>query len=94
MPDIGILHSHALSSLTSDQLLEKVSDFLNTDDWNMSKLVSFLPLNIVHRIMSIHAGRGQSGQDRVIWGLSNNGDFTVKTAYESNFKNNVSSPWK
>ncbi|KAK3193441.1 hypothetical protein Dsin_024751 [Dipteronia sinensis] len=94
VPEIGILQSHALSTLSADQLSEKVSNFMTNEDWDIQKLSSVLPWNIVHRIMNIHAGRRQSGHDKVIWGLSNNGDFSVKSAYDTHYMIDASFSWK
>ncbi|KAK0599781.1 hypothetical protein LWI29_008576 [Acer saccharum] len=49
--------------------------------WNVQHLASMLPENIVEKVCSIQAGRRHSGCDRVIWGWSKCGNFSVKTAF-------------
>ena len=41
-------------------------------------LASVLPWNIVHKVVSIHAGRAHSRHDNSIWGWSKCGNFSVK----------------
>ncbi|KAK2662267.1 hypothetical protein Ddye_000841 [Dipteronia dyeriana] len=94
VPDIGKLLSYAACLLSDIQKAEKVSDYVAHDDWDIQKLSMVLLWHIIHRIVSIHAGRVQSGSDRAIWGLSKNGEFSVKSAYVSLFKNDEIPNWK
>ncbi|KAL5831677.1 hypothetical protein ACOSQ4_017031 [Xanthoceras sorbifolium] len=81
VPDIGILKPHALIHLEERHLLEHVNCFFRDGDWNLSKLETVLPWFIIHKIAGIHAGKTPSGVDRTIWNYTNNGDFSVRTAY-------------
>ncbi|KAK3183154.1 hypothetical protein Dsin_030440 [Dipteronia sinensis] len=94
VPDIGKLLSYATFPLSATQNSEIVSNYMAHDDWDIQMLSSVLPWHIIHRIVSIHAGRSQSGSDRAIWGLSKNGDFSVKSVYMSLFKNDEMPNWK
>ncbi|KAK0586151.1 hypothetical protein LWI29_001876 [Acer saccharum] len=94
VPDFGKLQDHAIIPLSSYHFSEKVSDYLYEEEWNVQKLCVVLPWQIIHRILSTHAGSSHSGEDRVIWGLSNNGQFSVKSAYESIVANEEVSIWK
>ena len=93
VPEFGKLLRFAIPSLSNDQICEKVSDYLLPNSWNMQKLYSALPEHVVHRILSIHAGSMQSVCDRVIWGLTKGGEFTVKSAYEEHFREDDMPPW-
>ncbi|XP_004309882.1 PREDICTED: putative ribonuclease H protein At1g65750-like [Fragaria vesca subsp. vesca] len=53
----------------------------------------FLPEDVKLKILSMHAGGIQSGDDTIIWKLSHNGKFTVKSAYHSLFLNSETEPW-
>jgi hypothetical protein len=61
---------------------ETVADFLIANHWNTVKLQSCLPLEAIQRIINIPIGIDSGIPDRCIWGLSPNGNFSVKTAYE------------
>ena len=61
--------------------------------WDIRQFVLILPWGIIHRISSIHAGRSQSGLDKVIWGWSNNGDFTVRSAFDGLLELDNNSLW-
>ncbi|KAL5754997.1 hypothetical protein ACOSP7_023217 [Xanthoceras sorbifolium] len=56
--------------------------WLRGEEWNNNILCEVLLLDIVLHIISIQAGIYISGEDRHIWGLSKNGEFIVKSAYE------------
>ena len=61
---------------------EFVADFLIGNDWNLVKLRSCLPTEAIQRIINIPIGVDSGLSDRCIWGLTSNGMFSVKTAYE------------
>ena len=50
-------------------------------EWQIQSLAAVLPWDIIHKIACIHAGRTYSGDDRAIWSWSENGEFSVKSAY-------------
>ncbi|KAK3222141.1 hypothetical protein Dsin_009166 [Dipteronia sinensis] len=62
--------------------------------WEWRKLSSILPWHIVHRIFSIHINSTRSTEDTVIWGLSKNGEFSVKSAYDIHFNGMEVDPWR
>ncbi|KAK2661945.1 hypothetical protein Ddye_000519 [Dipteronia dyeriana] len=84
----------AKSTLSNVQINEKVRDYLLYDDWDVQKLVSVLPQQIVSRILSIHAGSIHNGIDKTIWDSAQDGEFTVKKAYEGHFKDDDMPYWK
>ncbi|KAK3221016.1 hypothetical protein Dsin_014986 [Dipteronia sinensis] len=94
VPNLRRLLSYVIIHLSSTQIFEKVYDYISHDDWEIQKLKVVLPWHIIHRIVSIHAGRSQSGTDRAIWGLTNSGEFSVKSEYVSLFRNNVMPHWE
>ncbi|KAK0586219.1 hypothetical protein LWI29_003005 [Acer saccharum] len=66
---------------------------MTNGEWMLAQLAIVLPWNIVHRISSIHAGKTHSGPDKVIWGLSNCGEFFVKSAYLGSIEAERSPLW-
>ncbi|KAK0587703.1 hypothetical protein LWI29_027305 [Acer saccharum] len=96
VPEIGFLREHATVIPSADTLTQTVSHFLCNGNWNIAQLAAVLPWNIVHRVVSIHAGGSYSGPDRCIWGWAKDGEFSVKTAHEGQLE--VESltlwPWK
>ncbi|KAL5775882.1 hypothetical protein ACOSP7_013439 [Xanthoceras sorbifolium] len=69
--------------LGSENLVEKVSWYLEEGEWNMKKLSMALPWDIALKICSIYAERSSNGLDSFIWGLGKDGRFSIKTAYEA-----------
>ncbi|KAK2653379.1 hypothetical protein Ddye_013235 [Dipteronia dyeriana] len=53
-------------------------------EWSVPQLVVVLPWNIVHRIISIDAGKMYSGPGRAIWGL-NNASLTTSVSVQENY---------
>ncbi|KAL5839150.1 hypothetical protein ACOSQ3_011854 [Xanthoceras sorbifolium] len=51
-------------------------------------------MNIVKIIFSIHVSKYSSINDKLIWGHSNNGEFTVKSAYSVIARDDVNHNWK
>ncbi|KAL5854633.1 hypothetical protein ACOSQ4_004435 [Xanthoceras sorbifolium] len=72
----------------------RVCDFLMSGDWNFNLPCEHIPFDIVTHIISIHAGRSDSGKDRRIWGLSKDGNFTVKTAFKLISADHNAGIWK
>ena len=54
VPEFYSLKNQAISPLSTAQLLEKVSDYIYDEEWNIHKLKSVLPWDIVLRIINIH----------------------------------------
>ncbi|XP_021826059.1 uncharacterized protein LOC110766949 [Prunus avium] len=79
----GPLQQHALFDLAEDMLQLNVSDFLDNGTWELNCLRECLPDNIIQIILSTHAGFPGSGVDKNIWRLTPNGDFSVKSAYNT-----------
>lgn len=49
--------------------------------WNMDMLTSCLPDHVIDHIVAVPIGASNDAYDKVIWKLSSNGSFTVKSAY-------------
>ncbi|KAL5746048.1 hypothetical protein ACOSP7_027194 [Xanthoceras sorbifolium] len=81
VPNIGSLQIYALKELDQNQLNRKVSDFINEELWNYNLPRKHLSANIINHITSLHAGKAGSGKDKTIWGLSKDGKFSIKSAY-------------
>ncbi|KAH7557063.1 hypothetical protein JRO89_XS11G0039800 [Xanthoceras sorbifolium] len=93
MDDGCTLLKFATILIEENSLNDKVSDYLDNGCWNIHKLSAVLPWHIVHKIASIHAGFDCSGADKVIWGYSGQGLFSVKSAY-NNLLLDFDSPWQ
>ncbi|KAL5764568.1 hypothetical protein ACOSP7_016922 [Xanthoceras sorbifolium] len=78
VPKVGVLQPYVLKVLDQTQLNRKVCDFIEENDWDFNQLCKDLPLNIVKCIISIHAGQPDSGEDKIIWGHSNDENFSIK----------------
>ncbi|CAL2272822.1 unnamed protein product [Prunus armeniaca] len=90
----GPLQQFALIDLSEDMLQLNVSDFLEDGVWDFNCLMECLPINIVNLILSTHAGYNGSGEDKCIWQLTSNGQFSVKTAYSTFYLDEGSANWK
>ncbi|KAK2653128.1 hypothetical protein Ddye_012984 [Dipteronia dyeriana] len=91
---MGILQHHATISLSENHILEKVNSYFEDGIWNIQKLKSVLPWEMVHKSASIHSERVHSGPDRVIWGASKTGTFSVKSAYGELFHDSSYPDWR
>ncbi|CAN1808124.1 Putative ribonuclease H protein At1g65750 [Linum perenne] len=59
-----------------------VSDFyLANGNWNFQKLESCLPASLVLQVGGMAPPRAGAGADFLVWGLEDNGKFSVKSAY-------------
>ncbi|KAL5763937.1 hypothetical protein ACOSQ2_016531 [Xanthoceras sorbifolium] len=67
LPDLGSLEAHACIQLNEDKLKEKVCCYFDKGSWDIHKLRDVVP---------------EALHDKLIWGLSNGGNFTVKSAYD------------
>ncbi|KAK9912978.1 hypothetical protein M0R45_036807 [Rubus argutus] len=70
-----------------------VSDFLCATDWDLTIIQDFFTEDVKQKILGTHAGGIRSGNDKAIWNLSTNGEFTVKSAYQSLFTNVADHSW-
>ncbi|CAN1756343.1 Putative ribonuclease H protein At1g65750, partial [Linum perenne] len=50
--------------------------------WDIRKLESCLPIDIVLQIGGMTPPRQEAGSDMLIWGLEHNGRFTIRSAYD------------
>ncbi|KAL5858823.1 hypothetical protein ACOSQ4_000119 [Xanthoceras sorbifolium] len=88
--DCGSLANHAAVALNDTLLSEKVKDYVVEAGWNLRKLATVLPWNIIHKITKIHIG---NIPDKIIWGGCSKGNFSVKTAYNLMLDSD-SPPWQ
>ncbi|KAK3230980.1 hypothetical protein Dsin_002861 [Dipteronia sinensis] len=89
----GKLSTFITSSLSNDRMNDQVSEYLLPNGWNLPKLCDVLPCHVVHRILSIHTNSSLGGNDKAIWGLCKDGEFTARSAYERYFKEEELPPW-
>lgn len=63
--------------------------------WDFSNLSFELPDDVLHHFMSVYFPVNPSAYDHIIWGLTSNGLFTVKSSYKSstNTPHNNSFRW-
>ncbi|KAL5856671.1 hypothetical protein ACOSQ3_004129 [Xanthoceras sorbifolium] len=87
--DCGPLANHASVVLNYSLLSEKVKDYVVEASWNLQKLTTILPWNIIHKITKIHIG---DNPDKIIWGGCPRGNFSVRTAYNLGLDSDFS-PW-
>ncbi|KAI4351872.1 hypothetical protein L6164_006178 [Bauhinia variegata] len=62
-------------------LNEKVQDYTMNVDWDWDRLRVFLPAAIIDKVASVAAPEVGEGQDRIFWKGTNDGCFTVDSAY-------------
>ncbi|KAL5840970.1 hypothetical protein ACOSQ4_013578 [Xanthoceras sorbifolium] len=86
----GTLANHAAVALNDTLLSDKVKDYVVEAGWNLRKLETVLPWNIIHKITKIHIG---NILDKIIWGGCSKGNFSVKTAYNLMLDSD-SPPWQ
>ncbi|KAL5832773.1 hypothetical protein ACOSQ3_016447 [Xanthoceras sorbifolium] len=82
LPDLGSLEAHACIQLNEDKLKEKVCCYFDKGNWDIHKLRAVVPEALVQRIICVYANGNVNKHDKLIWGLSNGGNFTVKSAYD------------
>jgi len=68
----------------------KVSDFINSNHWNTSKLHEILPSDLVVHILTIKIFAGN--QDHAVWTPEHTGSFSSKSAWNALRQSNGSSP--
>lgn len=59
----------------------KVANFLKPFGWNDEELGKVFPMDIIQKILPIHAGTETARDDRMIWGHSSTGDFLVSLSF-------------
>ena len=71
-----------LSIYNAQNLDNKVSDFITpSKEWNVPKLMTVVPYDIVQRIFSIRIPRYNEASDELVWFENASGNFSAKTAY-------------
>ena len=81
-PQIDCLSHHALVALSDSELNKTVADFVLDDgNWDWQSLLVVLPRAICDYIAGLAPPRDLDILDSVAWRGSNDGDFSVKSAY-------------
>ncbi|KAK7272789.1 hypothetical protein RIF29_13828 [Crotalaria pallida] len=81
IPKVGVLLDKTLAPLREFELDMRVKDFANSDgSWNVSLLKRCLPTNIVDQISLIMPPQNGTS-DSVAWNCTNDGKFSVCSAY-------------
>ncbi|CAN1816372.1 Putative ribonuclease H protein At1g65750 [Linum perenne] len=81
--DSGVILADSANESDPDfNLLDSVADFTAGDDgWNLTKLNSLLPSDLVEQIIGRSAPKEGLGADTVVWGENHDGRFSIKSAY-------------
>ncbi|CAN1161710.1 Putative ribonuclease H protein At1g65750 [Linum perenne] len=80
--DSGILLIDYALNIREVDVSNSVADFCDVDKvWDLDKLRNVLPENIVLQVYGMSTPREGSGGDSTVWGLENDGRFSVKSAY-------------
>ncbi|KAK0573533.1 hypothetical protein LWI29_009571 [Acer saccharum] len=93
IPNFGPLIGHFLNPLSNEQSRENVADYFQSSEWHINKLSKVLPWCVIQRILSVHVDNEQGVRDKVIWGLSENGEFSVRSAYSIHFEDENEAIW-
>ncbi|KAF7834787.1 putative ribonuclease H protein At1g65750 family [Senna tora] len=98
MHEYGPLKNHLLTEMREDEIHYKAVQYsIASGDWDWAKFIHLLPDEIVKNIAGIQAPNEHAGEDMIFWGLTNDGNFSVKSAYHAiaGFRHeNVGSHWK
>ncbi|KAK3204387.1 hypothetical protein Dsin_018433 [Dipteronia sinensis] len=94
VPNFSPLLVHAILPLSIEQVHENVADYLMSSEWKVHKLIGVLPWGVIQSILSIHVDINHGVPDKAIWGLSKNGDFSVRSAYELHFEKDDVPLWE
>lgn len=78
------LIQHALPNATINRNAV-IRDFWGDDGWNLPLLSAAVPAEIISQILNVPTGFDDCGRDTLIWGATSNGQFSVKSAYNSSF---------
>ena len=75
-----------------------MQSYINSiDEWDMNRLVHHIPPQLLNKIRSVVPPHDDFGPDKFAWALSNDGAFSIKSAYQylvENNTNNVDQVWK
>lgn len=95
---MGILKERALRPISAEEEQLTVNYFFKDYGWNFWELEQVLPREVIDKIVPIHAGKRIATDDSIIWGVENNGRFTVKSAFElccqGENNQNLNADWK
>ncbi|CAN0880875.1 Putative ribonuclease H protein At1g65750 [Linum grandiflorum] len=82
--DAGIkLLDHATVGVELVNINETVADYVAGDGgWNLGKLRSVLPSEVIGHIVGMSPPRHDLGEDIWVWGGEHTGKFSIKSAYE------------
>ncbi|KAK7256404.1 hypothetical protein RIF29_29849 [Crotalaria pallida] len=84
IPKLGILSQYSLLPLTDYDLCKKVQEFiLGNGAWNILLLKNILPPSILDHIHATIPPSYNGETDSVAWAHSNDGNFSIKTAYDT-----------
>ncbi|XVF12875.1 hypothetical protein REPUB_Repub08aG0157600 [Reevesia pubescens] len=72
--------THDMESLDVNMKVNAVLDA--TGNWDLHRLQTLLPPDLVEEVRAIPLMLGQPGVDLPYWGFTRNGDFNVSSAYE------------
>jgi hypothetical protein len=82
IPNVGVLEDHILASIPREELNFPVNHYASNGLWKWDKIRSIVPNDICDKIAVIKPP-SQGAPDFPCWKLSVDGNFSLKTAYES-----------
>ena len=78
------LKDYAVMPVPSNILEKSIRDYVNDHgQWNWDAFSNYLPHSLVLAIAAIMPPCVEGGMDRIFWGFSTKGNFTVKSAYQN-----------
>ncbi|KAL5760892.1 hypothetical protein ACOSQ2_019730 [Xanthoceras sorbifolium] len=89
VPEVGVLVDHALQDISDRIDVDRVKDYIMNGNWNKEKLATVLNAFCVEKIICICFDDNGRDSDKLIWGLTKNGSFSVSSAYASLFAGNA-----
>lgn len=91
---IGNLKTYALNPDLSGEENLTISMFLKDYGWDEDELAKILPRDVISSLLPIYAGRLSSLEDKCIWGMNKNGEFSVRSAACMGIDNHEDWKWK
>ncbi|CAL1375704.1 unnamed protein product [Linum trigynum] len=78
-----VLANHLLPSAWGVHLQASVASMTtSTGEWNSALLSSILPNEMFLQVIGMSPPQPKLGKDELVWGLEDNGKFTLKSAYQ------------
>ena len=77
-----ILKDYAVMPVPSNMLEKSIMDYVDDNgQWNWFAFSNYLPHSLALAIVAIMPPCVEGDMDRIFWGFSTKGNFTVRSAY-------------